>query len=231
MDDFNKMVQKQLFDLADEKYRKFSASLLPNVNNILGVRLPELRKLAKKIAKDDWRNFINVSDGKYFEENMLQGMVIGYAKMDIEKRLKYITEFIPKINNWSLCDSFCNGLKFTVDNMEKVFEFIKPYLLSEKEFEVRFAVVMILDFYINEGYINEILKLFDTVKHSGYYAKMAVAWAVSICYVKFPSETMEYLKNNTLDDFTYNKALQKITESFRVDKDTKNNIRSMKRAK
>lgn len=231
MNDFDKMVAKQLFDLSDEKYRKFSASLLPDVDNILGVRLPELRKLAKKIAKDDWRNFINVSDGRYFEEIMLQGMVIGYAKMDIEERLKYITEFIPKINNWSLCDSFCNGLKFTKDNMERIFEFIKPYLLSQKEFEVRFAVVMILDFYINERYINEILKLFDTVKHSGYYVKMAVAWAISICYVKFPNETMKYLRNNTLDDFTYNKSLQKITESLRVDKSAKELIRSMKRAK
>lgn len=229
MNDFNKIVEKQLLDLRDEKYRKFSASLLPDVDNILGVRLPELRKLAKKLAKDNWHNLINISDGKYFEEIMLQGMLIGCAKMDIEERLKYITEFIPKINNWSLCDSFCNGLKFTKDNLERVFEFIKPYLLSQEEFQVRFAVVMILDFYINERYINEILKLFDTVKHPGYYAKMAVAWAISICYVKFPNDTMKYLKNNTLDDFTYNKSLQKITESLRVDKETKKLIRSMKR--
>lgn len=108
-------------------------------------------------------------------------------------------------------------------------EYIKPYLSSEKEFEIRFAVVILLNFYIVEDYIDRVILLLDEIKHEGYYAKMAVAWAVSICYVKFPKKTMEYLKNNTLDDFTYNKSLQKITESLRVDEDTKRLIRSIKR--
>lgn len=88
---------------------------------------------------------------------------------------------------------------------------------------------MLLDFYIETEYIDMVLRLLDRVKHEGFYAKMAVAWAVSICYVKIPDITMEYLRNNTLDDFTYNKALQKITESNRVDKEIKSLIRSMKR--
>lgn len=229
MDALDKTIKEQLFELADEKYKKFSSSLLPNINNILGVRLPKLRKLAKKIAKENWRNFIETPEDEYFEEIMLQGMVLGYVKTDIEERLKYIADFIPKINNWSLCDSFCTGLKFTKDNLERVFEFIKPYLASNEEFQIRFGVVMLLDFYINEKYINEILKLLDNIQHEGYYVKMAVAWAISICYVKFPKETMEYLKNNSLDDFTYNKALQKITESLQIDGETKTSIRGMKR--
>lgn len=224
-----KTIREQLFELADEKYRKFSSSLLPNIKNIIGVRLPELRKLAKAIAKEDWREFLKTADSEYFEEIMLQGMVIGYSKADIEEMLSYAAELIPKINNWSVCDSFCNGLKITENNMERVLEFLQPYLFSMKEYEVRFGVVMLLDFYINEEYIDKVLKLLDSIKHKAYYAEMAVAWAVSMCYIKFPQKTFKYLKRSNLDDFTYNKARQKITESLKVDKETKAVIREMKR--
>ncbi|BFN04717.1 DNA alkylation repair enzyme [Clostridium tetani] len=225
----NKKIRGEIFELIDEDYKKFSSSLLPNIDNILGVRLPELRKLAKKVAKDDWRKFIDTADNQYFEQIMLQGMVLGYIKTNIEEILLYLAEFIPKIDNWSVCDSFCGGLKFTNNNMEQVWNFIQPFLSSKKEYEVRFAVVMLLDFYINDEYIDKVLKLLDNVNHPGYYAKMAVAWAVSICYIKFPEKTMDYLKNNNLDYFTYNKSLQKICESLRVDKETKKIIKAMRR--
>jgi len=225
----NKTIREQIFELADKEYQKFSSSLLPNTDNILGVRLPQLRKLAKAIAKDDWRKFMANYDSKYFEEIMLQGLVLGYAKADIEEILQYVADFVPKIDNWSVCDSFCAGLKFTKNNMEHVWNFIQPFLSSNKEFEVRFSVVMLLHFYINDEYIDKVIKSLDTIKHPGYYAKMAVAWTISICYIKFSKQTMDYLKNNSLDDFTYNKSLQKITESLRVDKETKIIIKSMKK--
>ncbi|GMG76782.1 DNA alkylation repair protein [Priestia megaterium] len=223
------IIRKQIFEHIDTDYQKFSAALIPNINNVLGVRLPELRKIAKKIVKGDWRTYLETAKDEYFEEIMLQGMVIGYVKTDIEELLLYVASFVPKIDNWSVCDSFCTGLKCAKENKERVWEFLQPYLSSKKEYEIRFGVVMLLNFYIETEYIERVLNLLDRVKHEGFYAKMAVAWAVSICYVKLPDSTMEYLRNNTLDDFTYNKALQKITESNRVDKETKSLIRSMKR--
>lgn len=171
------------------------------------------------------------AESDYFEEVMLQGMVLGYVKADLEEILHYIKDFIPKIDNWSVCDSFCTGLKFTLKNKEQMWDFIVPHLLSEKEYEIRFAVVMMLNFFIEEAYINRILQLLDKVRHEGYYVKMAVSWALSMCYVKMPAATIDYLRTNTLDDFTYNKALQKITESYRVDPETKKMIRGMKRKK
>ncbi|KOP81167.1 DNA alkylation repair protein [Cytobacillus solani] len=222
-------IREQIFELIDPDYQKFSAALIPNINNVLGVRLPELRKLAKKIAKGDWRTYLATAEDKYFEEIMLQGMVIGYVKTDIEEILSYVASLVPKIDNWSVCDSFCTGLKFTKENKERVWTFLQPYLSSKKEYEIRFGVVMLLDFYIETEYIDRVLILLNRAKHDGVYAKMAVAWAVSICYVKFPDTTMEYLRNNMLDDFTYNKAIQKISESNRVDQETKTLIRSMKR--
>ncbi|GGH23680.1 DNA alkylation repair protein [Paenibacillus segetis] len=222
-------IRELIMELAEEDYQKFSASLIPNINNVLGVRIPLLRNLAKQIVKGDWRTYLEHADQDYFEEVMLQGIVIGYIKADIEEILQYVRDFVPKIDNWSVCDSFCVGLKFVKTNRARVWDFLQPYLMSGKEYEIRFGVVMLLDYYIDEEYIERVLQCLDRINHEGYYVKMAVAWAVSICYVKLPEPTMTFLKGNSLDDFTYNKALQKITESYRVDQETKTIIRSMKR--
>lgn len=222
-------IRQRLFELSDEKYRQFHSGLVPDADNILGVRLPRLRELAKELAKDDWRNFLATAQGDYYEEIMLQGLVIGYAKADIEEILSFVTMFVPKITNWGICDSFCSTLKITKQHLPRVWRFLQPYLLSRQEFQLRFAIVMLLDFYLDDEYIDRVLLLLDGTKHEGYYAKMAVAWTISICFIKYPEQTMVYLRNNKLDHFTYNKALQKITESYRVDSETKLTIRSMKR--
>ena len=225
----HQQIREQLINLADQDYQKFSSSLIPNCQNILGVRLPELRKIAKNIAKEDWQNYLTADSVEFFEEVMLQGMIIGYVKTNSEERLSYVASFVPKIDNWSVCDSFCTGLKFTKENQEQVWVFLQPYFSSHKEYEVRFGVVMLLNYFIDHQYIQSVLNIINAIKHEGYYVKMAVAWAISICYVKDPLVTMNYLRNNSLDDFTYHKALQKITESNRVEKEAKNLIRQMKR--
>ena len=225
----NLNIREQLFELAEDEYKQFSSSLLPGIDSLLGVRLPALRKIAKQIAKKDWRNYLENADEIYFEEIMLQGMVLGYINDDIEDVLEYIVDFVPKINNWSVCDSFCVGLKMTNKNKERIWDFLQPYLSSDKEFEVRFGIVMLIDFYIDDDYIKLVIEKLDSIRHDGYYVKMAVAWAISICYIKFEELTLDYLKNNNLNDFTYNKSLQKICESLKVNKNSKAFIRGMKR--
>ena len=224
-------VRIQLQDNVDTAYRQFSAALLPNIasKDILGVRLPVLRKMAQVIVKKDWRAYLDCGENQYFEEVMLQGMIIGYAQADIEEILCRVVAFLPEIDNWSTCDSFCNSLKCTKSNRERVWSFLQPYVLSQAEYEVRFAVVMLIDYYIEPDYLERVLALLDQIKHDAYYVKMAVAWAISVCYVKFPERTLPYLQKNKLDDFTYNKALQKITESLKIDLQTKMTIRGMKR--
>ena len=224
-------MRERILALAEEDYRAFAAALLPNIDGVIGVRLPILRKLAQEIARNDWRRYLATVEDAYFEEVMLRGMVIGCAKTDIDERLAYAAAFIPKINSWSVCDSFCTGLKCTSNHKERMWEFVQPYVAAVEEYAVRFGVVMLLNYYIEEAYIERVLKLLDNAKHEGYYVKMAVAWAVSVCFVKLPELTLAYLSQNTLDDFTYNKALQKITESYRVDQATKQLIRSMKRSR
>ena len=225
----NDEVRKRILELADPKYKEFHSGLCPGTNNIIGVRIPVLRKYAKELAKDDFRSYLSSIADDYYEEIMIKGMIIGLAKMETEERLNYISRFVPKIDNWAICDTFCAGLKFTNRNKDIVWEFIKKYQNSRKEFELRFLIVMLLDYYITDNYIDEVIKILDKTKHDGYYVKMAIAWTISVLYVKYPKITMEYLKNNTLDDFTYNKALQKIIESYRVSEEDKNIMRKMKK--
>ncbi|MGE6513520.1 DNA alkylation repair protein [Lysinibacillus sphaericus] len=225
------LVRDQLFALQDRGYQKFSSALIPTIdaNTIIGVRIPLLRKLAKEIAKEQPLQFLQTAESVYFEEILLQGLVIGSIKQAPQEKLPLIAQFIPKIDNWSVCDSFCSGLKFTKTNQALVWDFLQPYCQSTNAYDVRFAVVILLNYYVDEQYIQKTLQLLDDISHEDYYVKMALAWAVSICYIKMPKQTMPYLKNNHLDLFTYNKALQKITESLRIDADTKQIIRAMRR--
>lgn len=225
-------IRNKILTLAETDYKKFQNALIPGEDRLLGVRLPKLRELAKEISKGDWRGYLDhtLSDcDEYFEETMLQGMVIGYAKADLQEILKYTEQFAPKIRNWAICDSFCTGLKIAKKYPERVWEFLLPYLKSDQEFKIRFAVIMMMSHFINDSYIDEILIKLDQVSHNGYYVKMGVAWAISVCFVKYPEKTLTYLNGNHLDLFTYNKSLQKIIESNRVDKETKDFIRKLKR--
>lgn len=221
-------VRNKLINLTDTKYRDFHSNLCPGIENILGVRLPLLREISKNLAKENYNDYLNNDDIKYYEEIMIQGLTIGYLKIDNEIRFNYIKDFVPKINNWAVCDSFCNNLKFTKNNRKEVWDFIIPYVNSEDEFDIRFSVVMMLNFYITEDYIDEVLSILNNINHDGYYVKMAVAWAISFAYIHFPEKTLSFLKNNNLDNFTYNKSLQKIIESNRVSKEDKELMRKMK---
>lgn len=223
-------IKKMLLEQAEENYREFSSGIIPDVHNILGVRLPALRKIAKEIYKNgNWQEFVNSAESEFMEETMLRGILIGLIKDKPEKILEYVKNFVPQITNWAVCDTFCNSLKFTKNNKELVWEFLKPYLKSKRDYDIRFGVVMLLSFFIEEDYLDEILNLLENIRHEGYYVKMGVAWAVSICYIKFPEKTLKFLKNCKLDDWTFNKSIQKIIESYRVDKPTKETLKKMKR--
>lgn len=222
-------IKTKILNEAEKDYKKFSASLIPNIDNVLGVRIPALRQLAKEIYAETGTDYLACSNTEYMEEVMVQGMIIGLMKEKPEDILKEVEKFIPKINNWAVCDIFCGGLKFTNKNKELVWEFIQKYLNSEKEYDKRFGLVMILGYFTDDEYIDKVLNILDNFSHEGYYARMGAAWTLSICYVKQPEKTFEYLKKSKLDKWTFNKGIQKICESLRVDKNTKEILKSLKR--
>lgn len=226
-------IRSELLNLKEEKLKDFSSSLIPGCDNIMGVRTPNVRKLAKQILKkyplESVLSFVNNSDEIYFEETLIKGFIIGNLKEDLHTVLKQVELFIPKITNWAVCDSFCSELKITKKHQDEVLSFLDKYLNSDKPYEIRFGVVMLLVYFVEEKYLQYLFSTFNNIKNDDYYVKMAVAWAISKCFVKFPNQTMVFLKDNNIDNETYNKSLQKIRESLKVDKDTKEIIKSMKR--
>lgn len=233
-------IRERLLDLAEPEYQKFSSSLLPGVENVLGVRLPKLRKLAEQLAAKDWKGYadsiaLDGGDGKevFFEEIMLKGFLIGYArrraKAPLSEILAEAKDFLPLIDNWSVCDSFCSTLKIAGRHRAQLWPFVLGCLRSGEEYTVRFGAVLLLDYYVDRAYLGEALAELERVDHDSYYVKMAVAWALSMFYLEFPKETGAFLADCRLDDFTYHKALQKICESRRADREMKERVRTMRR--
>ena len=231
--DIKIQTKEHILKLADEKYKEFHSKLCPNTDNILGVRVPILRNYAKELSKNYTTDeLLKNIDNQYYEEIMLQGMIIGLSKeRDFEVIKKYIKDFVPKIDNWAICDVFCAGLKITKKYKEDMWDFIQTYLKSKNEFYLRFAIVMILDFYIEEEYLERNFEIFNNVRSDKYYVQMAIAWAISICLIKYYDKTIKYLKSKEckLDNFTYNKSLQKAKESFRISKEQKEELQKMKK--
>ena len=229
----NKSVRSHLLALAEQGVKSFAERINPGVPHVLGIRIPALRKLAIQIAKSDWETYLHTADSYYMEERMLQGMVLGAIRpdADVEVYLNRVTRFIKLINSWSVCDTFKfgGGKKFLATHKLRLWEYLCGWMQAEGEYEVRFGVVMGMQIFIDEAYVKAYLQKLDAITHEGYYVRMAVAWGLSVCFVKFQELTLAYLQNNSLDNFTYNKALQKIVESYRVSPEMKAIIRAMKR--
>ncbi len=224
-------LREELYKIADEKYKEFNSSLCPNVSNIIGVRIPKLREIAKRISKENWKEFLDNYKCEFYEEKMIYGLVIGYINEELETRLKYLDTFVQIIDNWAICDCCCSTYKFTNKSLKEMWKYLQKYKDSQNEFEVRFLCIMLMDYYLIDEYIDSVLEIYENIKLDKYYVKMGIAWGVSVAFVKSKTKVIEFLKNNRLDDFTYNKAIQKIIESNRIDKITKDELRKMKRRK
>ena len=157
-------IRQCLFEKQDLKYKKFHSSLCPNVDKIIGVRMPELRTIAKEISKGDYKTLLQNCKDEYYEELVLQGLVIGYANISIEETFEYLKKFVPKINSWAVCDTTCSTLKITKKYLNEVWEFLEQYINSDKEYEIRFALVMYLNYFLTDEYIDLILEKIDKIK-------------------------------------------------------------------
>lgn len=226
-------VRQRLLEVSKKGNMAFISSLNPGVENILGTRMGDLRALAKEIAKSEqWQVFLSDPDCLYMEERMLYGLVLGYIRPDedIECYLKRITPFVQMINSWSVCDAFrlAGTERYRQLHDVRIWEYLNGWMDSEKEYEVRFGVVMTLFYYIKEEYIDRLLERYASVCHDAYYVKMAIAWALAECYVKFQEKTFALLTSGRLDRFTLQKCIQKIQESYRVNDDGKRAVRSLR---
>jgi 3-methyladenine DNA glycosylase AlkD len=219
----NEELRTMLYQQADKKYAAFSGKLLPPGTRLIGVRLPALRCLARQLAADraEVIGWLSQASDDFFEERMLQGLVIGALYVEFFTRIGLIRSFLPKIDNWSICDSCCASLKCLRPDREQLWPFLMECLASPAPYTQRFAVVMLLDHYADKEYAPKALAAFDAIQTGHYYVKMAIAWAVSVYFIKAPDITRRWLPGCRLDAFTRTKALQKAIESYRVTNEDK----------
>lgn len=201
------MIKNRLLELKDEKYKEFSSKLLPGVDNIIGIRFPILRRLSKKLTLDE------LTDDT-FEEVMLQGMIIGHIK-DFSKLKKELIIFLPKINNWSICDSFVSSLTITKTKRQEMFEVLKSLKDSKPEYIRRFILVMLLHYYLDDTYLKESIKLTEEIIKDEYYVKMAYSWFIAEVYYKDKNLAKELIDKEQ-DEWIKKKSLSKIKESNKI---------------
>lgn len=215
--------KEYLYSIKDQAYLDFSSKITPTKYEMIGIRVPILRNIAKKIKNTNIKEFLENSIPTTFEEIFINGVVMSYEK-DYDTFIKYFKDYLKYIDNWAICDMVISSCKIIKKNKERFETIIKDLLNSKYEYDVRVGVVILMDYYIEKGKLQDLFNYLDDIKHEGYYVHMAIAWMVSVLYIKFPKETEIYLQNNKLKKETHNKAIQKIRESTRISKDEKKYI-------
>lgn len=212
----------------DEKYKEFHSSLVLNSKyEMIGIRVPIMRKIAKEIAKTNMEEFLKYAQNNYYEEIMIQGLVISHIK-DESLFNKYFKEYISKIDNWALCDTFCSAIKIVEKHEDKYFKEAVKMSLNKKEFISRIGLVIILDHFINEKNLETIFDMLNKIESDKFYINMAQAWLLCEMYIKFPKQTKVFIQKNNLNKFTHNKAISKIHDSYRVSNEEKEYLNTLR---
>lgn len=225
-----KTITDGLFALKDENYRRFHAKLIPDIpiDNIIGVRTPVLRKYAKEVAKLPETNiFLESLPHIYYEENNLHGALLSvlYPK-DIIAFMEQLERFLPYVDNWATCDML--SPKIFKKHLSYVYERVQKWLQSDAVYTIRFGIVTLLGFYLDDAFEPEMLQLVANVRSEEYYVNMAVAWYFSMALVKQYDATLPYIQNRVLEPWTHNKSIQKAIESRRIPQETKAYLRGLK---
>ncbi len=212
---------KYLISLKDEKNKEFEERIITTKYEILGLKTPVIRMIAKDISKTNIDDFLKYSNDKYYEEVMLQGILLSYIK-DETKFIEYLNKFIDKIDCWSICDSCVTSYKiFKKGDFSSYAYYL---LLDSREYHIRVGYVILLNYYVDDEHIDDILTM-CTKESSYYYVNMAIAWLLSVCFIKYKEKVLELLKSKKLSIFVHNKTISKIRESNKVSKEDKDNVK------
>ena len=218
------MIDERFKKYIEEDYKKFSDKLIQN-SNILGIRSNNLKLIAKEYVKENDLSLLD-KELEYHEEKLVYMFILSNLK-DIKLIYDKLDSMVPLINNWAVCDSLMN-IKIIRKNREFFYPLINKYKNSKKEFEVRFSLIMLFH-YMDEAYLDDIFNIMESVDTTYYYAKMGLAWLLCECFIKFRDYTMNRFKELKIDNFSYNKAIDKIRDSFRVSDEDKALLKTYKR--
>ena len=222
-------ITKELLSKKDEKYREFHKKLVPDTEyEIIGVRVPEIRKIVKNtVSNEEIYSFLR-SEHRYYEEYMAHGLIIAEKIKDNDETYALLNEFLPKTDNWAICDTVAASIKKLAENKDLLLKNIKIWINSDRVYTVRFAVVCLLSYFTDKEYTDGTIKLVLSIKTDEYYINMAIAWLYSVMLVKDYDGIIGLLESKTLPQFIQNKTIDKARDSYRIDKIKKEYLKTLK---
>lgn len=218
----------RLYALQDTKYRDFNSKIVPNVDidKMIGIRIPELRKIAKEMVKNgEYKLFIVELPHNYYEENILHSCILSLLS-DIDEVIEEIDKFLPYIDNWAVDDAL--SPKVFKKYPDRILDKVKEWTNEKDEYTIRFGVVTLLNFYIKDNFNEEINDLVCSIKSDDYYVNMAIAWYFSYALIFQYDKTISIFEKRLLTPWVHNKSIQKAIESFRISNDVKDYLKTLK---
>ena len=224
-------IQKKLFELRDKEYAVFQSKLTPTVNPelFIGVRVPECRKLAKDLYKNNLcevKEFLSELPHKYYDENMLHGLLISEIK-ELDVCIEYLEKFLPYVDNWAVCDIM--SPKCFKKHKEELLPLIENWTKASEEYTIRFGIEMLMSHFLDDDFKSEYLKIVASVQSDKYYVNMMIAWFFATALTKQWDSTISYIEEGKLEDWVHNKTIQKARESYRISDEQKQYLNSYKR--
>lgn len=218
-------IRNKLLSMGESEYREFSSKLMPTVekSRVIGIRIPFLRRYAKGL--EDYEDFLDDLPHKYFEEDNLHAFLIEREK-DFDRCIERLNAFLPYVDNWATCDSM--KPKILKKEPEKLLIQIKRWLSSKDVYAVRYAINLLMSFYLDENFDTTYLECVAHVKSNEYYINMMRAWYFATALAKQYDDTLPYIENKALDTWTHNKTIQKSVESLRIKKEQKDYLKTLR---
>lgn len=221
-------IQKKLFELQDKKYAEFSAKLTPTVDSelFIGVRIPEMRKLAKTLVKEgSYEDFLVELPHKYYDENVLHGLILSEMK-DYKDCMGKVENFLPYVDNWAVCDTM--SPKVFKKDKEKLLEKVVEWTSAEHTYTCRFGILMLMKHFLDDDFKEEYMEIPASVKSEEYYVNMMIAWFFATALAKQWDAAVPYIEQRKLGKWTHRKTIQKACESYRITAEQKSYLRSLK---
>lgn len=222
------MIKERLKALQDKEYLKFHLNIVPNIQEerIIGVRVPQIRNLAKDLAKEEIDSFLDNLPHYYQEENMLHAILLSNIK-DVNEALERLNAFLPYVDNWAVCDTI--KPKAFKKNDKRIIEEIRKWIASSYTYIARYGIVALFTFFMDDKYEKDYLDLPLTAISDDYYVNMAIAWFYQVALVKHYDDAVVYLETNRLNDFVHNKTISKCHDSYRLSNEIKEYLKTLRR--
>ena len=221
-------IQTQLFKMQDVEYKNFHSKLMPTVDEqkVIGIRIPILRKFAKDFAKsDEAEGFIASLPHKYYEEDNLHAFVIEKIA-DFDKAVKFTEDFLPYIDNWATCDMFM-PLVFK-KNKDKILPYALKWIKSDHTYTIRYGIGVLMKLFLDDDFKEDYMKVVSYVKSDEYYVNMMIAWYFATALARQYESAVKYIEHKRLPVWVHNKTIQKAVESYRISKETKEYLKTLK---